>query len=49
VAALVLPLDTGFSSADIELVTEQDLLGDRLVRRKKRKNPPTPSSPNWPR
>ena len=37
VAALVLPLDTGFSSNDIELITEQDLLGDRLVRRKKRK------------
>jgi transcription-repair coupling factor (superfamily II helicase) len=37
VAALVLPLETGFSSADIELITEQDLLGDRLVRRKKRK------------
>ena len=37
VAALVLPLETGFSSGDIELVTEQDLLGDRLVRRKKRK------------
>ena len=36
-AALVLPLDTGFSSAEIELITEQDLLGDRLVRRKKRK------------
>ncbi|HWU01970.1 MAG TPA: transcription-repair coupling factor, partial [Novosphingobium sp.] len=37
VAALVLPLDTGFSSESIELLTEQDLLGDRLVRRKKRK------------
>ena len=37
VAALVLPLETGFSSANIELITEQDLLGDRLVRRKKRK------------
>jgi len=35
--ALVLPLDTGFSNAEIELITEQDLLGDRLVRRKKRK------------
>ena len=35
--ALVLPLETGFSNADIELVTEQDILGDRLVRRKKRK------------
>ena len=37
VAALVLPLETGFSSDTIELITEQDLLGDRLVRRKKRK------------
>ena len=36
-AALVLPLESGFSSADIELITEQDVLGDRLVRRKKRK------------
>jgi transcription-repair coupling factor (superfamily II helicase) len=35
--ALVLPLDNGFSNGDLELVTEQDLLGDRLVRRKKRK------------
>ncbi|MFM5931676.1 MAG: transcription-repair coupling factor [Novosphingobium sp.] len=35
--ALVLPLETGFSNRDIELVTEQDLLGDRLVRRKKRR------------
>ncbi len=37
--ALVLPLETGFANADIDLVTEQDVLGDRLVRRrKKRKN-----------
>ena len=35
--ALVLPLDNGFSGAGLELITEQDLLGDRLVRRKKRK------------
>ncbi len=35
--ALVLPLESGFSSAEIELVTEQDILGDRLVRRKKRR------------
>jgi transcription-repair coupling factor (superfamily II helicase) len=35
--ALILPLDSGFSNAGLELVTEQDLLGDRLVRRKKRK------------
>ncbi len=37
VAALVLPLESGFASPDIDLITEQDLLGDRLVRRKKRK------------
>ena len=37
VAALVLPLETGFANADIDLVTEQVLLGDRLVRRKKKK------------
>jgi transcription-repair coupling factor (superfamily II helicase) len=36
-AALVLPLDTGFSNDTLEIVTEQDVLGDRLVRRKKRK------------
>ena len=37
VAAMVLPLDNGFSNGEIELVTEQDVLGDRLVRRKKRR------------
>jgi transcription-repair coupling factor (superfamily II helicase) len=35
--AMVLPLDTGFANDELELVTEQDLLGDRLVRRRKRK------------
>ena len=35
--ALVLPLETGFANAELELVTEQDILGDRLVRRKKRR------------
>ena len=35
--AMVLPLDTGFANDDLELVTEQDLLGDRLVRRRKRR------------
>ncbi|WP_095011277.1 transcription-repair coupling factor [Tsuneonella mangrovi] len=35
--ALVLPLDTGFANDEIDLVTEQDVLGDRLVRRKKRR------------
>ncbi len=35
--ALVLPLEAGFANAELEVVTEQDILGDRLVRRKKRK------------
>jgi len=35
--ALVLPLEAGFATDELELVTEQDILGDRLVRRKKRK------------
>ena len=36
-AAMVLPLDTGFASDELELLTEQDVLGDRLVRRKKKR------------
>ncbi|MHA6333743.1 transcription-repair coupling factor [Qipengyuania sp. CAU 1752] len=37
--ALVLPVETGFANDQMELLTEQDLLGDRLVRRhKKRKD-----------
>ncbi len=36
-AAMVLPLDSGFANDELELITEQDVLGDRLVRRKKRK------------
>ena len=36
-AAMVLPLETGFSNDELELVTEQDILGDRLVRRRKRR------------
>ncbi|WP_338465713.1 transcription-repair coupling factor [Novosphingobium sp. ZN18A2] len=35
--ALVLPLESGFANGDLELLTEQDILGDRLVRRKKRR------------
>ena len=35
--AMVLPLDTGFANDELEVVTEQDLLGDRLVRRRKKK------------
>ncbi|MBW4329317.1 transcription-repair coupling factor [Stakelama sp. CBK3Z-3] len=37
VALTVLPLDHGFTAPDIALLTEQDMLGDRLVRRRKRK------------
>ena len=35
--AVVLPLETGFASAELEIVTEQDVLGDRLVRRRKKR------------
>jgi transcription-repair coupling factor (superfamily II helicase) len=37
VALAVLPLGHGFTSGDIAVLTEQDMLGDRLVRRQKRK------------
>ena len=37
VALAVLPLDHGFTTRDVALLTEQDMLGDRLVRRRKRK------------
>jgi len=36
-ALTVLPLDHGFTTPDVALLTEQDMLGDRLVRRKKRR------------
>ena len=36
-ALMVLPLDHGFTSAEVAVLTEQDMLGDRLVRRKKRR------------
>ena len=35
--AIVLPLETGFGNADLDIITEQDVLGDRLVRRKKKR------------
>ncbi len=35
--ALILPLEAGFANDELEIVTEQDILGDRLVRRKKRR------------
>ncbi len=37
VALAVIQLDHGFTTPDVALLTEQDMLGDRLVRRKKRK------------
>jgi transcription-repair coupling factor (superfamily II helicase) len=37
VALAVIPLDHGFTAADVAVLTEQDMLGDRLVRRRKRR------------
>ena len=36
-ALVVLPLDHGFNAPEVAVLTEQDMLGDRLVRRKKRR------------
>ena len=36
-ALIVLPLDHGFEAPDVAVLTEQDVLGDRLVRRKRRR------------
>jgi len=36
-ALVVLPLDHGFTTPDVAVLTEQDMLGDRLVRRRKRR------------
>ncbi|MFL6764932.1 MAG: transcription-repair coupling factor [Sphingomicrobium sp.] len=36
-ALLVLPLDHGFTTPDLAVLTEQDMLGDRLVRRRRRR------------
>jgi transcription-repair coupling factor (superfamily II helicase) len=36
-ALLVLPLDHGFTTPEVAVLTEQDMLGDRLVRRRKRR------------
>ena len=33
----MLPLDHGFTAPDVAVLTEQDMLGDRLVRRKKKR------------
>ncbi len=37
VAMVVLPIEHGFVTPDIALISEQDMLGDRLVRRQKRR------------
>lgn len=37
VALVVLPLDHGFTAPGVAVLTEQDMLGDRLIRRQKRK------------
>ena len=37
VALIVLPLDHGFTAPKVAVLTEQDMLGDRLVRRAKRR------------
>ncbi|MCX9148672.1 transcription-repair coupling factor [Erythrobacter sp. WG] len=37
VAVVMLPLETGFASDTLEVLTEADILGDRLVRRKKKR------------
>ena len=36
-ALIVLPLDHGFAGPEVAVLTEQDMLGDRLVRRKRRR------------
>jgi transcription-repair coupling factor (superfamily II helicase) len=36
-ALLVLPLDHGFTTRDVAVLTEQDMLGDRLVRRRRKR------------
>ena len=35
--AMVLPIEASFANDEMELLTEQDILGDRLVRRKKKR------------
>lgn len=37
VAMVVLPIDHGFTAPNVALISEQDMLGDRLVRRQKRR------------
>tara|TARA_R110000751_G_scaffold2018_14_gene9800 strand:- start:13402 stop:16908 length:3507 start_codon:yes stop_codon:yes gene_type:complete len=35
--AMILPIEASFANDELELLTEQDILGDRLVRRKKKR------------
>ena len=37
VAVVVLPIDTGFAAPDLAVITEQDILGDRLTRPQKKR------------
>ncbi|MEN3747522.1 transcription-repair coupling factor [Sphingomonas sp. HF-S3] len=37
IALIVLPLDHGFTAPGVAVLTEQDMLGDRLIRRSKRR------------
>jgi transcription-repair coupling factor (superfamily II helicase) len=41
IALAVLPLEAGFEAGDLALVSEQDILGDRLVRQQKRRKKAT--------
>src|SRR5206468_10417580 len=36
-ALLVLPIDLGFTTPEVAVLTEQDMLGDRLVRRRRKR------------
>ena len=36
-AAMILPIEASFANDEMELLTEQDILGDRLVRRKRKR------------
>ncbi len=36
-SAMIVPLEASFANDELELLTEQDILGDRLVRRKKKR------------
>ncbi len=44
-ARVVLALNSGFETADLAVISETDILGDRLVRSRRRRRPET----SWPR